>query len=136
MKASKYNVIFDQNEKKYIFNTRTCALAEINDEVASILEKTNNLKFKGKENIEEKMQDAGFIVSDEIDELTILKYRYFKGKNSNVVTITIAPTLRCNFECPYCYENTENKFIKDEVKNAIYKRIENLLKCGKKISIN
>lgn len=80
------------------------------------------------------MEDAGFIVDDNIDELSILKYRYYKGKNSSAI-INIALTLMCNFECPYCYEAANNKFIKNEVKEAIYKKIEDLVKKGEKITI-
>lgn len=134
MKSSIYNIIFDQNGKKYIFNTRTCALAEINDEVASTLNKTKNLDFREKEKIEKQMQDAGFIISDETDELAILKYKYYKGKSANPI-INIAPTMLCNFECPYCYENADDKFIKDKVKEAIYKRIENIIQKVEKITL-
>lgn len=136
MKVSKYNVIFYCNKKRYVFNTLTCALAEIDDEIASKLSKTTDLNFYGQEDILRKMQASGFVLNDETDELTILKYRNYKNKNANnVFNIIIAPTLQCNFECPYCYETANNKFINDEVKEAIYKKITSLLSIGKDINI-
>ena len=39
MKPSRYNVIFYCNKKIYIFNTMSCALAEINNELALKLKK-------------------------------------------------------------------------------------------------
>lgn len=138
MKASKYNVIFECGKKKYIFNTLSCALAEIDSEVASKLSEAKALDCKGQENILKQMQNSGFILNDDIDELLLLKYRHYKGKSStiyNSFNITIAPTLLCNFECPYCYESTNKKFIKNEVKEAIYKKIETLSKQGRKVIV-
>ena len=137
MKASKYNVIFDCAEKKYIFNTMTCALAEIDNKIALELDKLTNLNFTAKkECISEYMRNAGFIINDDVDELTLLKYKHYKSKSPNAFSVIIAPTMLCNFECPYCYESSDNKFIKNEVKEALYKKIDDLLVKGKKIYLS
>jgi len=50
----------------------------------------------------------GFIVKSEVNELDILKIWWKKGFSQNVLTLTLEPTLRCNFACTYCFEDTTN----------------------------
>ena len=134
MKSSKYNIFFDRNGKTYVFNTMTCALAEINKEINLELDKAVNLKFNTKEKF--YMKNAGFIVDDDIDELILLRYRHYRSKDSNFFGVVIAPTMMCNFNCHYCYENSNNHFIKDEVKEAIYKKIDDILSRGKLLDVS
>lgn len=83
--------------------------------------------MKNSLNIEEikflkKMKQDGFVIDDNFDEIEFLKLKYEKGKfsNSNNLKLTIAPTMICNFSCPYCYEKPDQQsFMSKEVIAAI-----------------
>lgn len=133
MKPSKYNIIFDHDNKKYLFNTISCGMAEVDEKFLNELNSGTN-RLKSYPNYEELVTNR-FIVEDDFDELAFIKYRLHCGTNMQFVRLTITLTLACNFNCAYCYENPRNGLIKDEVKEAIYKKIEEILKTGKKISV-
>jgi uncharacterized protein len=47
----------------------------------------------------------GFIINDEIDEIGILEYKFLANFfRTDELNIVIVPTLKCNFKCPYCFE--------------------------------
>ena len=48
----------------------------------------------------------GFVIKDGFNELLEIKLKHLKRRFSNEqIHLTIFPTLRCNFDCIYCYEN-------------------------------
>lgn len=54
------------------------------------------------------MEYGGFIVREDIDELSVLRGIYEQSRfNPNVMTLTIAPTLACNFGCDYCFQGQD-----------------------------
>lgn len=133
MKKSNYNITFEHDNKKYIFNTLSCGMAEVDEKFLKDFNFDENV-LKSHPNYEELVANR-FIVEDDFDELAFIKYRQHCGMNMQFVRLTIALTLACNFNCVYCYENPRNGLIKDEVKEAIYKKIEEILKTGKKVSV-
>ncbi len=52
----------------------------------------------------------GFLVADDIDELAPLRagYRAFQTAADDL-SLTILPTLACNFDCTYCYEGRTHR---------------------------
>ncbi len=80
-----------------------------------------------KANLEKGMM----ILSDDVDELEMIKAQYALQRYSDQsIGFTIAPTMECNFRCPYCYERGRNyntmseeiiestiKYIKENSKN-------------------
>lgn len=75
------------------------------------------------------LKKGKFIIDDDIDEIELIKLRSnLKIFNNNELVITIAPTLKCNFSCIYCYEAgiDKNNYIKNkrEYINGIKKLIE------------
>lgn len=141
MKKSRYNIMLDSKDnKKIIFNSSTCALAEINDDFFKVLTKVenddiSNLNENDKE-IFENMKLGGFIVDDDLDEINLLKYKNNFGKfNQYTLGLTIAPTLLCNFRCTYCYETPKSVKMSDEVKNAIIDYVKESSEYIKELSI-
>ncbi|NIF05923.1 radical SAM protein [Chryseobacterium sp. Tr-659] len=80
--------------------------------------------------------DGRFIVPDFIDEKKLVKDRIKRGRQRNdMLYLTIAPTLGCNFNCTYCIE--DESFRKDfkgmplEVEDGIVQLAEHhILKSG------
>lgn len=53
----------------------------------------------------QKLISNGFIVKDEKDELSELKYIFNKSYfNDSTLSIALMPSMACNFSCPYCFE--------------------------------
>jgi uncharacterized protein len=52
--------------------------------------------------------DAGFAVAPGVDELAVLERHYRAARfDAGRMTLTIAPTLACNFGCDYCFQGAE-----------------------------
>ena len=67
-----------------------------------------------------------FIVSDETDEAKqFIEHQKATDTSNDSLRIIINPTLDCNLNCWYCYENRiAGSFLKSEVIEAIKKNIE------------
>jgi len=51
------------------------------------------------------LQDKGFLVSRDLDELDSVRLRYLSAQFSHAsLGVTILPTLACNLRCRYCFE--------------------------------
>lgn len=141
MKKSNYNkFLYTDDGKRIAFNSMTCALAEVDDnffEIYDNIENTNftNLNEKQKSLIQD-MLDGNYIVDDKVDELKMIKYRHFRSKFAeDTLSLTIAPTLECNFSCPYCYETPKKGMMSKEIQDAIIEVINRRIRKIKKLSI-
>lgn len=142
MKESKYNKYFNFNGKKYVFNAMTTALADINENFERIIANIANLNPKELTNEEDiilvnNMILAGCIIDDDVNELDILKFRNNKGRfDASSLSLTIAPTLMCNFACPYCYETPVPGIMDEETQNALINFVKKQFENGiRKLSI-
>ena len=85
----------------------------------------NKTKYKpGNKNIEEKLIKHGIIVSDEYDESAAAHLKYLEEITEPVLRLTIVPTYRCNFRCPYCYQDHEHSLVMSrEIQEGIIKYV-------------
>ncbi|NES70719.1 MAG: radical SAM protein, partial [Okeania sp. SIO2D1] len=70
---------------------------------------------------------GGYLVEEDIDELAILEKHYNAHRfNPQVMTVTIAPTLDCNFGCDYCFQGQDKPIdvMGEDVQNAIVHLVE------------
>src|SRR5262245_25706830 len=115
MRVSRYNRFTDASDGMVIaFNAMTGALASLSREQLPIVEKFLSAPDGVGESDEERKlrQDlimGGFLLEDQFDEISLLKTRSrtqrFQTTSSSV---TIALTSKCNFRCPYCFEDVAN----------------------------
>lgn len=109
MKASKYNIFYPykKDSKKYIAcNILTTSLAVIDEEqyiqYKDFCDKGITIQESRFLN---DLKIGGFLIEKNIDELEIIRHDMFNAKfNSDHLTLTITPTLDCNFRCIYCFE--------------------------------
>ena len=71
----------------------------------------------------------GFLVDDQLDELSILKARKNAGiKDSNRLDVILMPNMDCSFACPYCYEKHDRRnHLSSETKESILKWMERVI---------
>lgn len=100
MKYSVFNHIVIKNNSALIFNTKTQALIEFDQET---LEKYNHNELSNEEI--RTLQKYGFMVEDDIDELMQLQLKRKEYvENKKALDLTVMVTDACNFRCPYCYQ--------------------------------
>lgn len=127
MKPSRFNLIFEHNGKKIAFNAFSCALAEVNEEFLAILNNCREINcVKANSELVKNMKEGNYIVEDDVDEIEHLKMVSYLGKFSNRgLGLVIAPTLDCNFACPYCFECPSTDLILPEIQDALFNWVEN-----------
>lgn len=126
MKQSIFNFFFpyDKTPNSMIaYNTRTNALALIDESHYETLRKFIDYGEKIKDDeFVKSLYSVGYLIDDEIDELMLLRYNMLKDRfNTQHIGLTIAPTMNCNFRCPYCYEKSslQNKRMSNEVQEKV-----------------
>lgn len=122
LKMSRFNVLFQKEGRHYIYNTLKESLHQLDSKLFFLCEAIH----KGMDSINsldnkllEKFFQAGYIVdpSKEIDVINQMRYvKLLRSFQSDRLSLVIAPTLYCNFACPYCYEkNLPKKIMSQEV---------------------
>lgn len=112
MKASRYNRIFQAEDGTWLaFNSWSAALAAIETPdlpfIRSLLADPSGVPCDSahKREIRELMVQAHFLIEDDEDEIANLKVEILKDRfRTDLLAVTIAPTLDCNFRCDYCFE--------------------------------
>ena len=105
MKVSKYNIIRKYEDKILVYNSfsKSSILLEKDSDTSCF----ENIDSFNKLSEEEKsiLINNGFVISDDRDELSEIKYTFEqKFFENDTLTIALVPTLACNFACPYCFE--------------------------------
>lgn len=138
MKKSKYNYFFEYENKKLGFNSMSCALAEIDESFDKLYENIENINYEMLTQEEQELLDSmvqgNYVVSDAMDEIATLKFRNNKGKfSTDFLSLVIAPTLACNFGCPYCYENPKPGIISPEIQDKLVSIVKDSAEKKRKV---
>ena len=141
-KSSKYNFIWpiQGNNNLLVYNSFSNKFEEIIGDKRHLLESSSiDLAALDVEDHITALNfiKKGFLIQDSYDELKVLRYysSYYKY-DRDALSLTIAPTLACNFQCPYCYEKENTlKNMTDEIQQAIFKYIQESVQKTKKVLI-
>ncbi len=119
MKLSKYTKLFTEEKHFFVYNSLSNYFGEISQSLYQLLGKgkNDNNVFDAIEKGEflDKLFEKKIITnSDEEDVLHFKSIIKNQRRMNNVLVITIAPTMDCNFSCPYCFENKKKGNMKDE----------------------
>lgn len=104
-KLSEYNYHYITKNDFILYNTRSGAImvGTIDEfDLADFLKDISNYINHEYFGI---LIECGIVVDSNINELEELKEVYYT-QEKEVFSITLVPTLACNFKCPYCYVNT------------------------------
>lgn len=136
MKESKYNIAVEHNGQCLLFNSRTIATAALDDSALDILERVRYGAEIEESELVNEMKRVGFLVDDSIDELQQLEMNYNLSKYSkNGLGLVIAPTMACNFACPYCYEGSQKGVMSADLQEKIISMAEAFAKDKQSINI-
>lgn len=150
MKPSVYNVVVEI--KKYnqflLFNTFSGTLLEAENDVGHLLKTfadaksipTTEMEKLGSERLQ-MLIDGGFLVNDMTDEvakvkkLDLARFPMIRASYQNSLSLTLLPSIRCNFDCFYCFEPAflrnaparESSYMSAEIQNKICKYVEKTL---------
>lgn len=138
MKVSKFNIINIRSQVEGIaYNSYTGALAKVDENFMYLLdyiaEGKNITKLSSdKKEILYKMQKAGFVINESINELERLQnLRQIQKQNKKILKIVVAPTLECNFACKYCYEVPKKGEMVKNIQDKLILFIQEKLKQDK-----
>jgi len=68
------------------------------------------------------------LVADAVDQISALKVKDRSARlDGTILTLTIAPTLACNFACDYCYESRTGGVMKAETQEALIRFVDHKL---------
>lgn len=126
MKISKYTFLFEVCNKYYIYNTLSNALIEVEEGVYEILQtcKKNN-SYVNKEELDDEelycvLSEKRILTENNQNEFLLYKSLIQNDRSVCCLSLTIAPTLDCNYSCPYCFENNRNSiYMNTDVMDSI-----------------
>ena len=127
-KRSKYNYVYARGENEYvIYNTYSKALVVLEEgEYAQY----RTLCFTDPE-VEQTLYENGILIDASFDETAFLRYCHYSTKFAHeTLHLTIAPTMDCNFGCPYCYENRRGGKMPQNVQAAVVDYIRKMVEEG------
>lgn len=106
MKFSQFNVINEFEDGAMIYNLNSGGILHLNKQYQNALEKMQkNNEFIEPEDLVAALKQGKMLIDCHIDEVSELLFESEKLRCHNEISsVTIAPTMACNFICPYCYE--------------------------------
>ncbi|MFW5720920.1 MAG: radical SAM protein [Bacteroidota bacterium] len=111
---SRFNFLFkNEFDEKFVYNSLTNSLLEVSSDLYFKLKSLSTNHDKTIEpnferNTLKTLIDHKVLVREHDDERFILQKKYLdylKSFKNDFLSLVIAPTLKCNFVCPYCYED-------------------------------
>lgn len=105
MKLSMFNEESKTENGLLIYNSATSGIILLNEEYTKKYEQIKEgADIPQYQDLIAQLEKCGMLVDDLIDEVAEVKIKSRIVQYSNEIDFTIAPTMSCNFACPYCYE--------------------------------
>lgn len=114
MKFSLYNIICEYEHEFLLYNTYSTAFIKVPqirwNEIEAVINDGKPIAQHLKELVE-RLCKNGFIVPKDADEVKEIEYRFYsKMFSDSSLNLSIAPTMKCNFNCFYCFEEGNKNF--------------------------
>jgi len=104
-KLSHYNVVHQDGDFQYMWNTYSDALLQLDKSAQQYIQQFSSLDDKS--DMFKILKNNGFIVHEQLNEFGRLcvqeKQSMFNG-NPDKLFFTIVPGMGCNYSCDYCFE--------------------------------
>ncbi len=134
MKASPYNHFFELLDGRVVlaYNSLSGKVAEIEPEhyaaVRDLLNDPGQSRDAKSEEFYQCLCDGGFLIPDGVDQHAALRVNARSARlQGSALTLTIAPTLACNFACDYCFEARSNILMSKDTQAALLSFVDQQL---------
>ncbi len=142
-KTSAYNYsthMPDGTELFFNFYTlKLITLDKFESEIAKRILKNPNRNYKKADEkyLYDLLSNNGFVIGDQVDERDFLKEEHLRScKDRRNLSLTILPSLACNFQCVYCYQKENTQKMSRDVQDAIVQLIKKKLPKGGSLSVS
>ena len=101
MQLSQFNVTRTLGESTFVYNTLTSAFIKMSASVWAGVQQSSDRQLVC------ALVQQGILVDSHEAELAKYRYIYYSHMfDRRSLSVTVAPTMRCNFGCPYCFEGS------------------------------
>jgi len=127
---SKYNCYLNYINPPVLCNLRHRTFLSIPDNKSKIvnllLTNPNKPDITPEESeIKVYLKKGGFLIKDFMNEIDLLKMKFnIERASTKTLSISISPTLNCNFRCVYCFERHKKENMNESVRDSLIKFIE------------
>ena len=144
MKPSRYNFVYPYRFNKdysVVYNTLNDTAGIVTSREAEFIRSCDRSLGIHDKKIE-AFQQKGFIVDENISELSTLKVQYLKSKfDTKLLSVVIVTTYQCNLDCLHCYEKlsystTDSTIMKEQVQDSIVSWIGKNLHGVEKLEVS
>lgn len=138
VKLSRYNHLFSfKDQLRVIYNAASGAVVTLDETGWDLL---NNANPPQPEQLDEQIRtllvEQGMLVPEDLDERAAALARYRDRRASTrTLRLTIAPTMDCNFSCPYCYEHRVPGIMSDETADQVVSFAANRIRESERLSV-
>lgn len=133
MKMSQYNIEKQLSDGgMLLMNTRSGGVLSLNSEYVTQLRRIQEGNFDCAPDLVDQLKRGDMIIDDEREEYKeVIVQSQMMRFSRNALNLTIAPTMACNFCCPYCYEkgrtfNTMSSEIEDAIVSFVNENFKNI----------
>jgi uncharacterized protein len=142
-KISQYIFSVSYYGYEWWFSTSTGGIIRLEPATALALKNSHNQEYADviPPNEIQILIEAGFLVNPSFNETKYAQSLIDKAKtNVDILAVTIAPTLGCNFSCSYCFESKTNDFKtgqiwNEEIRQNVFAYIVSNLKGRRGLSL-
>ena len=109
MRESVYNIRVPlRRSRALLFNSLSRSLCMLEADELDLLDRIDEQVDEPYLTLIHQLMSQGFVVRDGTDELGIAQKQYEALRHDpGSVTVTVCPTLACNFGCDYCFQGAE-----------------------------
>lgn len=142
MKLSKFTHLFSREGRYFLYSALSNAFAELNENLYNYLYHEKHFtniqvnesdRAQVKENYTpnpEEVQILREMKAIEVDddyEIERIRFSYYASRfNPRILSLTINPTLACNFRCKYCFEKDHrNEYMTEAIEESIATFVKN-----------
>lgn len=136
-KPSRYNHFVDKGDFVWGVNFFSNSFVRIPKETYRKVQRVlDGERSEALEGVKSNLVKGKFLIPDAMDEMKYLKTRNHMSRFGNKgLTLIVAPTLRCNFGCEYCYVDLNANKMKPEDRVKLGKFFYNKLPEGTKAQV-
>lgn len=140
LKISRFNhFLFESEDRAVAFNSYTGASSILlvrKKEFVSELHRLDQGEMPEDQMLSAVLIDRGYLVENEVNELEEVEKKKRQLADTDILQVTIMPTMECNFNCSYCYEVKEKGRMSVETQGKLIDIICELLEKKRGIIIH